>query len=148
MFGMAARGGFQAKAGRAAMRALVWLYRRSGGSVAGKMFGVPLLLLTTTGRKSGRPWTIPVMYHPDGDRLVVVASNAGSDRHPAWWLNLRASGTGTVQLRRDTFPVTAVEVDDAERDRLWPLVVSRYGGYAKYAEKTSRRIPLVALTRQ
>jgi deazaflavin-dependent oxidoreductase (nitroreductase family) len=111
------------------------------------MFGVPLLL-TTIGRKSGRPWTVPVMYHPDGDQLVVVASNGGSDRHPAWWLNLRASGPATVQLGRDRFAVTATEADGAERDRLWPMAVGRYVGYAKYAEKTSRRIPLMVLKRQ
>jgi deazaflavin-dependent oxidoreductase (nitroreductase family) len=137
----------QAAAARTVMRVLVWLYRRSGGAVAGKMFGVPLVLLTTTGRRSGRPWTVPVMYHPDGDRLVVVASNGGSDRHPAWWLNLRASGKATVQQGRDTFAVTAAEADDGDRDRLWPVVVDRYDGYAKYAEKTSRRIPVVVLTR-
>jgi deazaflavin-dependent oxidoreductase (nitroreductase family) len=87
------------------------------------------------------------MYHPDGDRLVVVASNGGQDRPPAWWLNLRASGRATVQLKRDTFPVTAAEADGETRDRLWDFVVSRYDGYAKYAEKTSRRIPVVVLTR-
>jgi deazaflavin-dependent oxidoreductase (nitroreductase family) len=80
--------------------------------------------------------------------MLVVASNGGSDRHPAWWLNLSASGTGTVQLRRETFAVTASEAEGAERDRLWPVVVGRYDGYAKYAQKTSRRIPLVVLTRQ
>jgi deazaflavin-dependent oxidoreductase (nitroreductase family) len=144
---MAGRGGLQAAAGRTVMRVLVWLYRRTGGAVAGTMFGVPLLLLTTTGRRSGRPWTVPVMYHPDGDRLVVVASNGGRDRHPAWWLNLRASGRATVQLRRDTFAVTASEAEGETRERLWPLVVDRYDGYAKYAEKTDRRIPVVVLER-
>jgi deazaflavin-dependent oxidoreductase (nitroreductase family) len=144
---MATRGGLQATAERATMRLLVWLYRRSGGTVAGKMFGVPLVLLTTTGRRSGRPWTVPLMYHPDGDHLVIVASNGGRDRPPAWWLNLRAAGRATVQLKKETFPVTAAEAEGDTRDRLWDIAVDRYDGYAKYAEKTDRRIPVVVLTR-
>ncbi len=145
---MATRDGLQARTRRAAIRVLVWLYQRSGGSVAGKMFGAPLLLLTTTGRKSGRPWTVPVVYHPDGDRLILVASNGGNDLHPAWWLNLRAAGTATAQMGRDKFTVAATEAEGSERDRLWTFVVGRYDGYAKYAEKTSRRIPVIVLTRQ
>jgi deazaflavin-dependent oxidoreductase (nitroreductase family) len=132
---------------RSATRFASWLYRRSGGSIAGKVKGVPLLLLTTTGRRSGRAWTVPVMYRPDGERLVVVASNGGADRHPAWWLNLRAQPRATVQLGRESFPVTAGEATGEERDRLWPLVVQSYGGYANYAKKTARQIPVVVLKR-
>src|SRR4051812_11352131 len=79
-------GGLGKAAMRTGMKLAVWLSRRSGGSIGGKMRGAPVLLLTTTGRRSGRTWTTPVIYRRDGDRLVVVASNGGADRHPAWWL--------------------------------------------------------------
>jgi F420H(2)-dependent quinone reductase len=73
------------------------------------MFGVPLLLLTTTGRRSGRSWTVPLMYEAVDDRWVIIASNGGSPRHPAWWLNLRGQPNASIQIGRETFPVTAVE---------------------------------------
>ncbi len=88
------------------------------------------------------------MYRPDGDRLVVVASAAGSDWHPAWWLNLRAHPEAIVQVGRDSFPVTAAEATGEERDRLWPQLVEAYGSYAEYAKKTSRLMPVVVLKRR
>jgi deazaflavin-dependent oxidoreductase (nitroreductase family) len=129
------------------MQLWVLIYRRTGGRLAGKMFGVPLLLLTTTGRKSGREWTVPLMYHHDGDRLVIVASAAGQPNHPAWWLNLRAQPNATVQVGKETFPVKASEATGEERNRLWPVMVEKYKGYADYQEKTSRQIPVVVLER-
>jgi F420H(2)-dependent quinone reductase len=140
-------GGVGKAAKRNGMKLAVWLYRRSGGSIGGKMRGAPVLLLTTTGRRSGRAWTTPVMYRYDGDRLVVVASNGGADQPPAWWLNLRANPGATVQIGKETFPVTAMETTPEERKRLWPLVVETYGGYADYEKKTSRQIPVVLLER-
>jgi F420H(2)-dependent quinone reductase len=134
--------------GRAVMTAMVWLYRRSGGRVAGTMKGAPVLLLTTTGRRSGRPWTTPVIYQADGDGWVVIASNGGQPRHPAWWLNLRANPAGTIEIRRESVPVTATAVDGAERDRLWQVMTAVYPGYDGYAARTTRRIPVVRLSRR
>jgi deazaflavin-dependent oxidoreductase (nitroreductase family) len=133
---------------RTMMRFLVWLYRTCGGRIGGTMFGAPVLLLTTTGRKSGRPWTNPLMFQPDGDRFVIVASNGGSDRHPGWWLNLRNNPQATIQIGRETLPVTATRTRGAERDRLFGLMVSAYQGYAGYERKTTRKIPVVLLERR
>jgi deazaflavin-dependent oxidoreductase (nitroreductase family) len=95
---MARRSGGLGKAmARGFLRTAVWVYRRRGGKIAGRLFGAPLLLLTTTGRRSGKPWTVPLMYQTDSDRWVIMASNGGSDRHPAWWLNLRAHPEATIQ---------------------------------------------------
>jgi F420H(2)-dependent quinone reductase len=126
----------------------VWLYRRSGGAIGGKAFGAPVLLLTTTGRKTGRIWTTPLLYGREGDRIVVIASFAGSDQHPAWWLNLRGNKRGTVQLGTDTFDVVPREADDGERERLWTkMVVEVYRGFDGLAAKSTRRLPVVVLER-
>jgi len=146
---MAARSGGPGKAvGRTMMRLIVWLYRRTGGRVGGSMRGAPVLLITSTGRRSGRPWTTPVIYQADGDGWVVIGSNAGSTRHPAWWLNLRANPTATIEIGRDTYPVTAHKVDGDERARLWQKMVAVYPGYDGYTKKTSRQIPVVRLDRR
>jgi F420H(2)-dependent quinone reductase len=142
---MARRSGIGPAVGRAFLRAAVWLYRRSGGRVGGTMRGVPLLLLTTTGRRSGRPWTVPVMYQTDGDGWVVVASNSGSDRHPSWWLNLRSNPDASIQIGRERHRVGATEATGAERDRLWRLMVGAFSGYEQYTTKTSRILPIVRL---
>ncbi len=143
---MANRSGGIGKAfARGFLRTAVWLYRRSGGRIGGKMWGVPVLLLTTTGRKSGRLWTVPLMYQPEGDGWVLIASNGGSPRHPAWWLNLRSRPDAVVQIGRETHPVTAAEAGDADRDRLWRRMADKYKGYDGYARKTTRKIPVVVL---
>jgi deazaflavin-dependent oxidoreductase (nitroreductase family) len=133
---------------RGFMRTAVWLYRRSGGRIGGRVRGASVLLLTTTGRRSGRPWTVPVMYQGEGDGWVVIASNGGSDRHPAWWLNLRARPEGTVQVGAETFPVAATRVSGAERERLWRKMADAYPGYDAYLKKTDRKMPVVLLTRR
>jgi deazaflavin-dependent oxidoreductase (nitroreductase family) len=138
-------GGFGRALARGFLRTAVWLYRRSGGRIGGTMFGGPVLLLTTTGRRSGRSWTVPLLYQPDGDRWVIIASNGGSARHPAWWLNLRAQPDASVQIGRETVPVTAVEVTGAERDSLWRRMADMYRGYDRYAQQTTRTIPVVVL---
>lgn len=133
---------------RGFIRLAVWLYQRTGGRIGGRMRGAPVLLLTTTGRRSGRPWTVPVMYQQDGDGWVVIASNGGSDRHPAWWLNLRARPEGTVQIGSGTFPVAAARTSGAQRERLWRKMVDAYPGYDAYLTKTRRKMPVVLLTRR
>jgi F420H(2)-dependent quinone reductase len=144
---MVTRPAWQVTAMRQAAKLAVWLYRRSGGAIGGKIRGAPVLLLTTTGRKTDRIWTTPLIYGRDGERLVVVASFGGSDRHPAWWLNLRDKKRGTVQLGTDVFDVVPREANDGERERLWAKMVEIYRGYDGYAAKTTRRLPIVVLER-
>jgi deazaflavin-dependent oxidoreductase (nitroreductase family) len=112
------------------------------------MFGVPVLLLTTTGRKSGRSWTVPVMYQTDGDRWVIIASNGGNAKHPAWWLNLRSRPEASVQIGRETFLVSATETAGEQREYLWRRMADMYKGYDAYARKTTRRIPVVLLQKR
>lgn len=127
------------------MRLMVWLYRRSGGRIGGTMFGMPVLVLTTTGRRTGKPWSNPLGYQRDGDGYVIVASNGGADRHPGWWLNLRKTPDASIQIGRDVVPVTATRVTGPERERLLGLMIAVYQGYAKYEAKTSRKIPVIRL---
>src|SRR5437667_8009890 len=136
-------GGFGKALARRFLGVAGWLYRRSGGKIGGRMFGAPVLLLTTTGRRSGRSWTVPVLYQTDGDRWVVIASNGGNARHPAWWLNLRARPEGSVQVARETYPVRAVETTGEQRELLWRRMADMYKGYDGYARKTTRKIPVV-----
>src|SRR6266511_888401 len=93
-------GGLGKGVARGLMGTAVWVYGRSGGKVGGRMLGVAVLLLTTTGRKSRRSWTVPVMYQTDGDRWVIIASNGAKATHPAWWLNLRSRPEGSAQIGR------------------------------------------------
>ena len=133
---------------RGTMRTLVWLYRRSGGRVAGTMRGAPVLLLTTSGRRSGRPWTNPLIYQADGDGWILIASNAGNARHPGWFLNLRANPDATIEIGRDTYPVRARATSGEERERLWQKMVAVYAGYDGYTKKTTRQIPVLKLERR
>jgi F420H(2)-dependent quinone reductase len=122
-----------------------YLYRLSGGKIGG-VPGTQALLLTTTGRRSGKPRTTPLIYIPDGEALVVVASFGGSDVHPAWYLNLEANPDVEVKIRREPAQrMRARRATPAESERLWPELIKVYSGYAKYREKTAREIPLVIL---
>ena len=121
------------------------LYRASGGRIGGRMLGMPVLLLITHGRRSGKSRTIPLLYVRDGDSIVVVASNGGSDYVPAWWLNLRSNPDAEVEIGRGRTRVTARKASPDERARLWPEFTSRFSGYAKYATRTVREIPVVIL---
>lgn len=123
-------------------------FRSSGGKLGGPFEGAPVLLLTTTGAKSGQPRTSPMMYLPEGDRIFVFASNEGKDNHPSWYHNLRANPSATVELGTDTFAVTAVEITGAEHDRLYGIQAKRYPGFATYRERTQRVIPVVELIKK
>jgi deazaflavin-dependent oxidoreductase (nitroreductase family) len=125
-----------------------WLYRVTGGRLGSRVGPWPALLLITRGRKSGAPRTVSLNYLTDDGRLIVTASHAGEDRHPAWWLNLLANPRAEVQIGTDRYPVTARELDGPERDRLWALVVATDASYAEYERRTTRRIPVVALERR
>jgi len=120
-------------------------YRLTGGLIGGRFGRVPILLLTTTGRKSGKKRTMPLVYLPDGDNMVVIASNGGADQHPAWWLNLRSNPKAEVQVGRDAKSVVAEKATGAERERLWREVVELYHGYDEYQRGTDREIPVVVL---
>jgi deazaflavin-dependent oxidoreductase (nitroreductase family) len=122
------------------------LYRVSGGRAVGKVWGLSVLLLTTTGRKSGSPRTTPLCYLADDDDLVVVASNGGMDWFPDWWLNLEKDPRGTVELGRDRRAVVARAATPEERERLWAAITAIAPGYLEYERKTSRTIPLGILS--
>lgn len=121
------------------------LYRWTGGAIGGRVIGMPVLLLTTTGRKSGRPRTKALTYLPKGDAFVVIASYLGEPNHPAWWLNLEANSDAKVRVGRRDVPVTAREARSEEREALWQEVVAATGEYAEYEARTTRRIPVVVL---
>lgn len=123
---------------------LFW-YRMTGGLIGGSALGAPVLLLTTTGRKSGRARTTPLLYLEDGENFVVVGSNGGNDNHPAWFLNLRANPQAEIEIRNERTPVRAEIASSEERARLWPKLVEMYSGYARYQQETRREIPVVRL---
>ena len=125
----------------------VWVYRRSGGRVLGRMGGQHVLLLQTTGRHSGRTRTTPVQYLGVDDTFVVVASNAGAAQHPAWYLNLREHPEVEVQIKGEVFRATARDAQGDERDRLWDQLVEVWPPYADYQQRTDREIPVVVLER-
>ena len=119
--------------------------RQAGGA---PMAGRPLLLLTTTGAKSGQRRTTPMMSLHDGDRLLVIASNAGAPTHPDWYHNLVAHPQVTVEVGADTFDATAVVLEGAERARIWSDIVARYPFFADHQAKITRQIPVIALIRR
>ena len=121
------------------------LYRWTGGRVGGKMMGLPVLLLTTRGRRSGEPRTKALMYLPRGDDFVVIASYLGEPKHPAWWLNLTANPDAEVLVGGRTVHVRAREAEGEERAALWGDVVARTPDYDEYQKRTRRRIPVVVL---
>lgn len=108
--------------------------------------GLPLIWLTTTGAKTGKPRTIPLIGVDDGDRLVVIASNWGQDQSPAWYYNLCARPFASVARGREASRYRTQEAEGAEYERLWQLAISRYPGYAAYRIRTSRHIPIMILT--
>jgi F420H(2)-dependent quinone reductase len=115
--------------------------------VLGRVANMPVLLLTTTGRRTGRARSTPLTYlERDGD-LVVVGSNGGEDAPPAWWLNLLAIPEATITIGTAAEPVRARPATAEEHERLWPIVTRTNPGYARYAQRTRRSIPLVILAR-
>jgi deazaflavin-dependent oxidoreductase (nitroreductase family) len=122
-------------------------FRANSGRLGGRSSDAPLLLLTTTGAKSGRPYTTPVMYLQDGERLAIFATKAGAPTHPDWYHNLVAHPIVTVEVGPDTYKVRATIADDAERDRLYAIQAERVPIFAEYEQRTTRRIPVVLLER-
>lgn len=122
---------------------LITEYRANGGKLSGQLANSHLLLLTTRGAKSGQPRTIPLGYVQDGDRLIVIAANAGAPAHPDWYHNLLAHPEVTIELGGEQFQARASTAEGAERERLAALVPY----YPAQQQKTSRQIPVVVLTR-
>ncbi len=135
--------------GRRSTKLHVALYRRSGGRLGRHLPGWPearIVLVDHTGAKSGAKRTSPLMYHEDGDAIVVVASKAGQPTHPAWFYNLKANPDTTIQIGSVVREVRARVATDEERDRLWPKFVAFYPGYEFYQRHAQgRKIPIVIL---
>jgi F420H(2)-dependent quinone reductase len=122
-----------------------WVYRRSRGRLLGRMGGQPVLLLQTSGRRSGRPRTTPVQYLADGDAFVVVASNGGAARPPAWYLNLRANPHARIEVGPRSVEVRAQEAAGQERAALWQRLTAANRYLERAARKAGRDLPLMAL---
>lgn len=121
------------------------IYRLSRGRVGGKLGKAPILLLTTTGRKSGQRRTAPVLYLADGDRFVVINTNAGNEKTPAWSLNLRANPEAEVEVGRRKVKVRARLAEGEERTDLWRRHMEQYAGWEFYESKLDREIGVFVL---
>lgn len=122
------------------------IFRASKGRIGGRGFGMPVLELTTTGRKSGaRRTTMLTAPIHDDDRVVIIASKGGDDRHPSWFLNLCNDPAVEVTMEGSTRPMTARVATGDEKSELWPTIVGSYKGYGQYQERTERDIPVVIL---
>ncbi|MGW4117429.1 nitroreductase family deazaflavin-dependent oxidoreductase [Nocardia sp. NPDC004711] len=124
-------------------------FRANGGKVGGTFEGrTNMVLITTTGAKSGRAITNPLVYVPDGERIVLIASNGGADKHPAWYHNLRADPRLTVEVGDETFTGKAEFVTRPEADELYDRMVELMPVFAEYRVKTTRKIPVIAVYRE
>lgn len=121
------------------------VYRMSGGRVFAKLGRAPMLLLTATGRKSGKPRTTPLLYVEDGDGFAVVASFGGAPEHPSWYRNLEKNPEATLQIKNRVISVTASTATPEEKKRLWPRLTAIYPDYDTYQKETTRDIPVVLL---
>ena len=126
---------------------LVEEFRANGGKVSGQFAGADLLLLTTTGAKSGRPRLAPLAYFTVEGKLIIIGSKAGADTNPDWVHNLRANPQAHIEVGLDAYDVTSRELPAAERDEIFDKVVAAAPGFGEYQSKTSRVIPLFELTR-
>jgi len=123
-------------------------FRTNGGNVGGQFTGVPLLLLTTTGAKSGEPRTSPLAYLSEGGRIYIFAGNRGAPTNPAWYHNLVVYPDVTVELGPEQFEARATVIESAEWDRLWSIQLQKLPGLAEVLAKTTRKIPGVLLERK
>lgn len=126
-------------------RAIIEEFRTHGGKVGGPFEGTPVLLLSTIGARSGERRTTPVVYLPDGERLVVFASKAGAPENPAWYHNLRANPIVTVEVGNETIEAEAVLTAGEERERLFSRQAELQPQFGDYARRTTRQIPVIAL---
>src|SRR5574341_1013026 len=127
------------------MAIAVFLYRLTDGKFGGRVQGLRVLLLTTTGRKTGKKRTTPLGYFEDDGSYVIIGSNAGFETHPAWFLNLKSNPRATIQVKDRQFQVNAEIAGPEKRERLWARLIELAPSYANYAKRTRREIPLVIL---
>jgi deazaflavin-dependent oxidoreductase (nitroreductase family) len=122
-------------------------FRANGGKVGGPFEGASMVLLTTTGAKSGQSRTLPLVSFPDGDRVIIVASKGGAPTNPDWYHNLVANPEATVEIGTEKFQARAIVVGEPERTQLFERIATSNPGFGEYQKKTTRVIPLVALER-
>jgi F420H(2)-dependent quinone reductase len=134
-----------AKAQKWAPKLHVAAYRATGGRIGGRMMNSPVLLLLTTGRKSGKERTTPLLYLQDGGNYAIVASNGGAPKSPAWWLNLETNPEAAVEVGSKKLRVRAEEVEGEEKRHLWRRLVAMYPSYEDYQRRTDREIPVAVL---
>jgi deazaflavin-dependent oxidoreductase (nitroreductase family) len=123
-------------------------YQETDGAEGHIWYGVPTLLLTTTGKRSGQPYTTPLIYGRDGERYIIVASWGGAPKHPQWYRNLVANPEVSVQVMADRFEAKATTASPEEKPRLWQLMAEIWPAYDDYQARTSREIPVVILERR
>lgn len=120
-------------------------YRETNGEVGHIWNGATALLLTTIGKKSGQPRTLPLIYAQDGDNYIVVASKGGAPTHPSWYLNIRKNPEVEIQVKDRIIQATTRTVEGAERERLWKIATDMWPNYDQYQERTDRIIPVVVI---
>jgi deazaflavin-dependent oxidoreductase (nitroreductase family) len=139
---------FNEKAMQQFNQGLIKEFRENGGkAVSGPFVNAPLLLLTTTGAKSGKPFTTPLVYTKDGDRIVIIASKGGFPTNPAWFHNLTAHPTTTIELGKEKFQAKATITKDPERQRLFDAQAKVMPNFNEYQKNTTRQIPVIVLER-
>ncbi|ETB22253.1 nitroreductase family deazaflavin-dependent oxidoreductase [Mycobacterium avium] len=124
-------------------RVNTWMYRVSRGKWGGTFQKRPVALLTTTGRKTGQPRVSPLLYLGEGDRVILVASQGGRDKHPLWYLNLKANPKVSVQIKDEVLQLQARDATPEEREQYWPKLVAMYPSFDDYQSWTDRVIPVV-----
>src|SRR4029077_12151885 len=127
------------------IRFQVYVYRRSGGKRLGHIRGMPVLLLTTVGRKTGKTRVNPVVYIRDGNNYVIIAANAGADKNPGWFANLQANPQTTIEVDDMTLNANSHKASKEEKARLWPRLVEQAPFFEGYRKKTTRDIPMIIL---
>ena len=128
-------------------RQLIEEFRANEGKVGGMFAGAPLILLTTTGARSGQPRVAPLVYTTDDNRMVIMASKGGAPTHPDWFHNLRANPEVTVEVGTGSYPARATIIEGAERQRLFDQMAAQMPNFAEYQKNTTRQIPIVVLER-
>lgn len=126
---------------------LIEQFRANGGKVTGRFADAPLLLLTTTGAKSGVKRTTPLAHSTDGDDIIIIASYAGNPKHPNWYLNIRANAEVTIELPNETFTTNAIIPEGEDRKRLFDQQAEKMPAFAEYQAKTTREIPVIVIPR-
>lgn len=122
-----------------------WIYEASDGRIGASLLGTKVLKLTALGRHSGEPRAIMIFYFPYQDSYVIIGSNAGDDRHPAWYLNLQAEPLAEIQIGRERIKVEARTAAGEEHARLWSEITNKDDSYIEYQKRTDRQIPVVVL---